>query len=322
MARRHEHTSHPPRPVDPAIEVIAGIIDLFQANQGKSVEELAPQIEACIRKYPQPERDLAKLPAEQSDDLVAEALEIGGPRGAPRAVAALRLEPWNHLAWQTLADAFTSDTALPPFFQNIAVFAARRAISPAKAEELAGRYCDDPAGEDLIEAMALYSSHLRNAGRWWDAFHTLDEAFQLDAQDRQFIRYLLLPATLVVHELDYAEHLVEDWTMDDPAWPYLHAMTEYARWGATPQGRDLLLKAFQAYPGVARYLLSPGLAPKDDATADEVDAHIAAEHIREPFKRYGGALSWLQQVTGERPGFAPLRRAATKVKRHRHKGGR
>jgi hypothetical protein len=316
MARPHRQEPAP-RPLDPAIEVIAGVIDAFQQDREAALETIAPAIEAAIKGYPAPARDLARLPAEQAQDLVDEAAALGGPRGAPKAVAALRLDPWHVPAWEYLAGAFPNEAALGALFQRIAVYAAERAISPARAEELAGRYAGDAAGRQLIAAKVAYARYLGAANRWWDAFRELDQAFQLDREDRLNVRWELFPVTILVHDLDFAEYLAEEWTFDNPGWPYLCALTEYARWGATPQARDLLLKAYHAAPAVTTFLVSPGSLPKETAPAEEWSAYAAAKHIHEAFKRYGGTLAWVQETTGVRASFAPLRHASSRISRRR-----
>ena len=167
------------------------------------------------------------------------------------------------------------------------------------------------------------SSMLIDAGRIVEAYHRLDEMMVLDEQDHLGARHWLLPLTIEVHDLDYAEHLVDTWDDDDTdeAWPYLRAMTEYARWGNTPQGRALAQEAYRKYPLVAKYLLNPGMEPKHTAeeSTPEEKAWEAADLVRDAFRRYGGATNWLSEATGERATFSPLRaaKAAAKPKQRR-----
>ena len=307
---------------DPAVIFLTGLISLYQEHKGDDLGALAPQVEELLKRHPVANRDLSQLPSEQAEALMEQAYEAEGLRGVPVAVDALRLTPWAYEPWEFLSTTFAHEPSLAAMLASFALYAAHRAIRPAVMEEYHGRFWETPETREFLQALMLVSSMLIDAGRIVEAYHRLDEMLVLDEEDHLGARHWLLPLTIELHDIDYAEYLTTRWDDDDEAWPYLRAMTEYARWGNTAQGRELLQAAYRRYPLVAKFLVNAGPEPKqkDDERSDEHRAWEAADLARECFRRYGGAMSWLSEVTGERPTFSPFRsaKAGAKPKRRRH----
>lgn len=323
MARPTQPAGRGSKPEDPVVAFLTGIIALYPGQGDGDLDSIAPKIEALLKAYPVANRDLSKLPSEQAGELMDEAYEAEGLRGVPLAVDALRLTPWDYEPWAYLATSFAHEPTLAALLANLGLYAAQRSLKPGVMEEYEGRFWETAETRQFLESMMVSASMLMAAGRIVEAYHRLDEMMDFDEQDHLGARHWLLPLTIEVHDIDYAEHLVETWDDDDTdeAWPYLRAMTEYARWGNTPQGRALAQEAYRKYPLVAKYLLNPGMEPKHTAeeSTPEEKAWEAADLVRDAFRRYGGATNWLSEATGERATFSPLRaaKAAAKPKQRR-----
>ncbi|MCC6387620.1 MAG: hypothetical protein IT302_09570 [Dehalococcoidia bacterium] len=323
MARPTQPAGRGSKPEDPVVAFLTGLIAAYPAHHDDDLAGLAPKVEALLKAHPVTDRDLSKLPSEQADELMDEAYEAEGLRGVPLAVDALRLTPWAYEPWAYLATSFGHEPSLAAMLASLGVYAAERSLKPGMMEQYRGRFWETAETRQVLESLMLAASMLIDSGRIVEAYHRLDDMMVLDEQDHLGARHWLLPLTIEVHDIDYAEHLVETWDDDDTdeAWPYLRAMTEYARWGNSPQGRELAQEAYRKYPLVAKYLLNPGMEPKhtpDERTPEE-KAWEAADLIRDCFRRYGGATNWLSEATGERATFSPLRaaKAATKPRRRR-----
>jgi hypothetical protein len=318
MAKLRKPTSGVPADIarDPVGEFLMGLVTIFQ-TQPEGDDALAGQIEKLLRKRPAPARDLALLPGEQVRQLLEQAWALGDLRAVPLAIDVLRLSPWTPDAWTLLATAFTEEAQLTVIFSSLAVLAAERSLKPGAVEQFRGRVWDSPEIQAYLEATQNLALAFIRLDRLPEAYRRLDELLLLDPADHLGARHALLGVTLRVHDLDYAEHLVETFPEEAlPSWLYLKALTEFARWGDTEIGRRLLQEAHQAAPAAAKFLVTAGLSPRaGDAASglseDEVGS-VTADVVRDAFRAHNGSINWVQRTLGIRPSLVPFRRPGNK----------
>ncbi|MBI2767026.1 MAG: hypothetical protein HYX53_14090 [Chloroflexi bacterium] len=307
--RRHAHIP-PELARDPVGRFLMGLAAIFQKRQ--SDDETAADIEALLRKDPPPARDLTLLPGEQVRQLIDQAWEFADARAVPLAIDALRLSPWTPEAWTVLASTFEDEPQLTMIFATLGVLAAKKAMKPGALEQMAGHAWESAEGREYLEALQNLAEAFAEGERLPEAYHRLDEMLRMDPEDHLRARYELLPITLQLHDLDYAEHLVETFAEETlPSWLFLAALTEFARWGDTAGGRERLAKAEAAAPGTARFLVSPGLRAKAEASG-EYDAMLYADAVRDAFRAHAGSIGWVEAVLGVRPVTALFRKPGQK----------
>lgn len=236
----------------------------LQAAAGRFEEAIAEFGEDVA----EPERPLT--PREQADYLANEAVDLTAFRSKTRlARRALQLDPDCTSAYVSLAEcAAELEQARDLYTRGVA--AAERQIDPKFIREHGGHFRDHPELDDYVFAKGGLARCLAYLKHYDEAIDLWFELLQLDPDDQEGVRRLLLPRLLQLGRNERAEELWRQYENEpDPLWKYAGALAAYRREGGSPETSRRLSLALAGDRELAYGLLPANLTP--DATPEETD---------------------------------------------------
>lgn len=236
---------------------------------------------------------------EEAQDLIYKAMDYQDYRVRERlARMALELSPDCADAWNLLAEdvAGTEEQALE--FYRKGIEAGARALGPELAAGR-GRLWGNVKARPYMRARKGEAAILEELGRRGEAERAYYELLELNKNDNQGVRYLLL--VFHAHKLEFArmDALINGGGYPDDCaaeWVYAKALAAYAL--GKPESSLCLQNALAANPHVPDYLLTgkkPPLQHPDSVTVGGQDeAYMCAQLFRQAWENTPGALPWLK----------------------------
>jgi tetratricopeptide (TPR) repeat protein len=254
-----------------------------------------------------PGRPLTSL--EEAQELAYDAHDTAGRRRVMLARKALALSQDCADAWSLLGDAAaTPEEALEQYSR--AVEAGARALGDDGLARAAGRFWGDLRTRPYMRARAALAGELVTLERIDEAVEHYRALLELNPNDNQGIRQILLPLFLRWHRDADARDLMARYP-DDPSSEFAYglALLRFRESGDSSTARAALRVALATNRYVAAFLLDPDAAPwlQDifvtlggaDEAVGVAGAYLAA------FDDTPGALDWLEKESAER--VAPRR---------------
>jgi tetratricopeptide (TPR) repeat protein len=287
-----------------------------------ALRSVAGQFEESIAEFgeDEPEPDRPLTPGEQAAYLANEAMNLTTFRSkALLARRALQLDPDCTSAYVSLAEcAAELEQARDLYARGVA--AAERRIDPKFIREHGGHFRDHPELEDYVIAKGGLARCLADLEHYDEAIELWFELVQLDPDDGEGIRRLLLPRLLQLGRDERAEELWRQYEDEpDPVWQYAGALAAYRREGSNPEARQRLTQALARDPELADGLLRTGQeqaqppeegdkyidAPADGSFGpDEVDDEEEESRylLKTAWQDTPGAAEWLRSLLPARSG--------------------
>jgi tetratricopeptide (TPR) repeat protein len=241
-------------------------------------------------------RRLTKL--ERAQEFAYDAMEATGRRQIKLARQALAISQDCADAWVVLGEAAADAESALALYQR-GLEAGAHAIGSAAFAELKGEFWQHLATRPYMRARLLLAETLRELGQDEVACAHYKEMLELNPNDNQGVRYLLLVALLEDKKDDEAGALLARYPEDIQAiWPYARTLWLLRTEGDTPRTTAALDEAIRVNPHVVKYLLKPESLPEQRpphfALGSKDEAAYAADELLDAFEATTGALPWLR----------------------------
>lgn len=241
-------------------------------------------------------------PLEHAQELAYDAMEATGRRQIKLARQALAIAQDCADAWVVLGEVAADAESALALYQR-GVEAGAHAIGAAKFTELKGEFWQHLATRPYMRARLLLAETLQDLGQDEAAWEHYKEMLELNPNDNQGVRYLLLAAFLESKKDDEAGELLARYPEDIQAiWPYARTLWLLRTAGDTPGTQASLDEAIRANPHVVKYLLKPEslpeLRPPHFALGSKDEAAYVADELIDAFETTAGALPWLRLRAG------------------------
>lgn len=246
-----------------------------------------------------PRRHVARsaTPLKRAQDLVNDAMDATGRLRIKLARRALAICEDCADAWVVLADAVSSPQAALELYER-GVQAGAAVIGTERFDSLRGEFWRQIDTQPYMRARLGLAQVLVDLGRDADAAAHLRALLELNPDDDQGVRYLLLPHLLREEANDDAGRLLAEYADDsDPLWLYGRLLWRYRSDGDTDSTREAFAAAVAANRHVVKYLLDPDAVPDAGAPSSELnvreEAADVADALLDAFEATDGAREWL-----------------------------
>lgn len=182
------------------------------------------------------------------------------------------------------------------------VAAGERALGPDLFEEGRGHFWGIIETRPYMRARAGLAQCLWEAGQHEEALKHYQEMLQLNPDDNQGIRYLLMPWLMELNRDLDAEKLFQEYSDDGMAtWLYSRVLLDFRKKGDSSAARKALEVALEANNQVPEYLLGRKKMPKQLPAyygfGDDNEAVLYVSENETVWKMTPGALAWLATQT-------------------------
>jgi len=237
---------------------------------------------------------------EQAQELAYDALEASGRLRIKLARKALSLSPDCADACIILGNAALTPEAALEWYQR-GVDAGARAIGGERLNEASALW-EQLEARPYMRARLALAQVFDETGRVNEAIVQYRDLLQMNRNDNQGIRYLLIPLLLEQQRDEEAGSLIAEYQDDMQAiWPYARALWTFRTQGDSNAAREALQEATRKNRHVIRYLLEPDTMPERAphfALGSKEEAAFAATELLAAFEETEGALEWLQMHPG------------------------
>jgi tetratricopeptide (TPR) repeat protein len=151
-----------------------------------------------------------------------------------------------------------------------------------------------------MRALEGKASCLWKLKRKEEALNTYYEMLDLNPNDNQGVRYILVDLLLSLNQEEDLDDLIREYKRDPTAiWLYTEALLNFRKNGASTTANRKLTKALEENEHVADYLIGkkriPGQLPASISFGEESEAvDYAANHLNY-WRITTGAIEWLQR---------------------------
>lgn len=238
---------------------------------------------------------------EQAQELAYDAMEATGRLKIKLARRALTVSPDCADACVVLGEASATPQEARDWYQR-GVDAGARALGADRFTALQREFWGHLETRPYMRARLALAQVVHELGQEEEALDHYRELLQLNPNDNQGVRYLLLPALLEHGRHEEADRLIDQYSGDIQAmWPYAQALRTFQVEGDSDRSRTAMKNAVRVNPHVIRYLLDPDsippAAPPHFALGSKEEAAYVAEGLEAAFDVTPGALSWLRAVS-------------------------
>ncbi|TVY01901.1 SEC-C metal-binding domain-containing protein [Paenibacillus cremeus] len=218
---------------------------------------------------------------------------------AQLAAQAVDLDPNNPEAYALLAENAAKTVEEAAEFYKQGMLAGERELGKAFFEEHKGVFWLAHETRPYMRAKQGYAEALRLAGRANEAITQCAQMLELNPNDNQGIRYLLLTCYLDIQDWKRASKLIEAYDESGTSFNYNRLLVEFGQKGITSKLSSLLKEAHRQNPHVSGYLTGSKPVPSEtpDATGfgDEREAAFYAQSHFELWQRQPKLLRWLEE---------------------------
>jgi tetratricopeptide (TPR) repeat protein len=242
----------------------------------------------------------AATPLEQAQDLIYEAFEARGRRQLLLIRRALDLSPDCADAYVLLAERSSSLDEQRSLYEQ-ALDAGERALGAGAFEDSNRTFWGDVATRPYMRARLGLAECLSDQGELDAAVGHFRALLQLNPDDNQSVRYLLLTLLLRENRNDEATALLDEHDEADALWSYASVLL--ALRARDPRlARTRLRVALKSNRHVPRYLTGQRELPDDDLPAaytlgSDDEAVWCASELIEPWTGTPDAIAWLRAET-------------------------
>jgi tetratricopeptide (TPR) repeat protein len=241
---------------------------------------------------------------KRAQDLANDAMDATGRLRIKLARRALTISEDCADAWVILADAAsTAQVAVELYERGMQAGAA--AIGAERFESLRGAFWKHQETRPYMQARLGLAQALADLDRHADAVAHYRALLELDPDDSQGVRYILLAHLLRDASNDEAGRLLAEYGDDaETLWLFGRLLWRYRSDGDAESTREAFAAAVGANPHVVKYLLDPDAMPDPDAPSFELgsleEAAYVADALFDAFESTEGALEWLAAQTTRR----------------------
>jgi tetratricopeptide (TPR) repeat protein len=258
-------------------------------------------------------------PLEHAQELAYDAMEAIGRRQIKLARKALAISRDCADAWIVLGEAAADIESARVLYQH-GLEAGTRAIGVGAFAELKGDFWERLETRPYMRARLLLAETLEDLGQGDAACEHYQQMLELNPNDNQGVRYLLLAALLEAGKDEETGELLARYPEDIQAiWPYARTLWRLRTDGDTPRTKEALDEAIRANPHVVKYLLKPESLPEhrppDFVPGSKDEAAYVADELIDAFESTAGALAWLRLRAGGVRGRAATRSPVQKKRR-------
>lgn len=234
---------------------------------------------------------------EQAQDLLYEAWETPNEKKRIRlALQALKLYPDSPDAYNILAEsARTPQEARDYYLQGMK--AGERDLGTAYLKENKGHFWGLVETRPFMRAKKGYAETCELLGDLPEAVKNYEEMLELNPNDNQGIRYMLLGAYCELNDFDKADQLLKTYPENTAFGTYDRLLVEFGLHGITEKLKSLLQAAKQSNPHVLPYLTGkkriPSPVPGTYIPGDESEAVVYADARLHIWKKQKPLNRWI-----------------------------
>lgn len=212
------------------------------------------------------------------------------------AEKAIKLDKNCADAYQILADVKAETPKESLELYEKAIEAAKKSLGK-DFEEFKGHFWGFHETRPFMRAMASYSDVLWHIGERSKSIEILKEMLQLNPNDNQGMRYILITRLLILNRLLESEKLYKDYEDDYSAqWHYSKAYLYFCKRSKQLYADKALKEAMEYNPYVPIYLLGltemPEETPEYIGVGDENEAIVYVDDSLELWANNKKALKW------------------------------
>ncbi len=231
-------------------------------------------------------------------------MEAHGRLRTKRARQALAISEDCADAWVLLAEDASTPEAAVELYQR-AMKAGVAAIGVERFASLRGEFWGDLETRPYMRARLGLAQAFGELGRHADAIEHYRALLELNPEDHQGVRYLLLAQLLEQGANDDAGRLLAEYGDDTQAlWSYGRLLWRFRTEGDGAATREAFAAAAAANPHAVKYLLDPESMPPDEAESFDAGSRdegaYVADTLLEAYEATNGALEWLAAQNSRR----------------------
>ena len=293
-------------------DALASIARLAESDEFESVEEMEDHLRRLAESGHGMPKIKGRTPGEKAQDLIYRAASIASKkRRLDLARKALEVSPDCADAYTILAQAEQElERRLSLFEQGVA--AGERALQSAQidlAHPGEGEMWSLDARPYMRARLGL-AQCLWEMGRKDEAIEHYKAMLDMNPQDNQGVRYLLINALIDLGRLEEAEKLIRRFEDDVAAeWVYARAYLSWTMKGDCAESRVDMRKAYLLNPYVPAFLTGerrlPCKMPDYVGVGDEDEALVYAAMMKDCWARTPGLITWMGEVITEFTGGLP-----------------
>lgn len=242
-------------------ELMDHLIELKGDREFESEEEVKQFLEEVLQNQGLLE-GAPRLPRDIAQEKLYEAQQAKGAKRRSLIKEALEIYPNSPDAYLLMGlDAKTDNEKYQYLHQ--AVIAGEKDLGKAFFEENKGHFWMIPETRAYMRAKAEFANFQYYFGNNTAAIKDFEELLELNPNDNQGIRDLLLPIYIVEGKFDDAKALINRYEQDvTAAFMFNHALLYFYSEGLTAKTKSLLKKADQQNPYVKDYLTGKKAMPR------------------------------------------------------------
>lgn len=275
---------------------------LERVIEGKDFSSIAEANEYIQRALQSGKKPVVALsPKDEAQELLYQAFEeMDRKKRLDLAYRALEIYPNSPDAYNILGDESASlETAANYYRQGM--LAGEKDLGRRFFRENKGHFWGIVETRPYMRAKANYAQALWQLGEKEKAIEQYEQLLQLNPNDNQGIRYMLLPAYIELGKYDEAEELMDQYDEATAMMDYNRLLVSYLKYGLHEELGDLLEEAITSNPHVIDYLLKKKRLPKEDplffSFGDDTEAVMYAKAHIHLWQRERELLEWLRETT-------------------------
>lgn len=235
-------------------------------------------------------------PRDRAQDLLYDARDTSGRKRDQLIAQALTTHPNSPDAFVLLAEDEQNMNKRLVLIEK-AIDAGEKDLGKKFFTENTGHFWGLVETRPYMRAKAMYAFELEQRGSLREAIDVYKEMLELNPNDNQGIRYLLLPLYIMNEKHVDAYALIEAFDEPTAAFMFNKALLHYKQYGITKEGLKVLKEATESNPFVLNYLLEHKAIPTEQSNyvglGDETEAIAYAQENAHLWK---GAEEFLKKV--------------------------
>ncbi|MFC5471570.1 SEC-C metal-binding domain-containing protein [Cohnella suwonensis] len=236
---------------------------LLEEQNFSTMEEANAFLQQQLNKKPPKRKALS--PAEQATELLYAAWdEPNAQRRIKLAQDALRLDPNSVDAYNILADSASATPKEKAFYYRQGMAAGEKTLGESFFKENKGHFWGYVPTRPYMRAKKGYAETCAEMGNIPEAIKHYRELLELNPNDNQGVRDLLLPAYIETMEWKNAAALIKQYDDDGSAtFSYGRILVEFGLNGQSVKLSELIKKATGRNPYVPAYLQGKKQLPRE-----------------------------------------------------------
>jgi len=272
---------------------------VIQEKDFSSVAEANEYIQKALQSGKKPVASLSQK--DEAQELLYQAFEeLNRKRRLELAQRALAIYPNSPDAYNILGDESGAlETAMNYYKKGMEV--GEKDLGKRFFRENKGHFWGIVETRPYMRAKANYAQALWQLGEKETAVEQYEQLLQLNPNDNQGVRYMLLPAYIELGKYDEAEELMNQYDEATATMEYNRLLVSYLKYGLHEELDDLLEEAIASNPYVIDYLLKKKRLPKEEplffSFGDDTEAVMYAKAHIHLWQKERELLEWLRETT-------------------------